>query len=308
MFNLTKNFNLVVLFLIIGLMLSIVNPVVSQEKLTAYVSFYPLYDAADKIGGNQIDIKLVVPNGTEVHSYKPSPQQVAQLETADIFFYNGVGLEPWADKAVQNLKQSKTKTVKVSKSIDLLPLGDHQHNKDYNHKQYDPHIWLDPINMKKIAKLITEEFSKLDPEHKKVYQQNFNQYAHKINKLHHKYKTVLTANQQKYILVSHSAFGYLTNRYGLEQIAITGIAPHEKPSPQTLAQLTKKASKHNLNYVFMETLSSPRIVNVLAQEADLKVLTLNPIAGLTKTEQQNNQDYFSIMKDNLDNLNKAVKN
>lgn len=307
MLNLKKS--LVISFLVIGLMLSIINPVLGQEKLTAYVSFYPLYDAADKIGGNQIDIKSVIPNGTEVHSYKPSPQKIAQLETADIFFYNGVGLEAWTAKAVQNLKDSEVKTVKLSKSVNLLPLADH-HNEDhsYEHKDYDPHIWLDPINMKKIAKVITQEFSKLDPKHKEIYQQNFDQYAHKIDKLHQKYKTALADKQQKYILVSHSAFGYLTNRYGLEQISITGIAPHEEPSPNTLVRLTKKANQYNLNYIFRETLSSLKTVNALAQEADLTVLTLNPIAGLTETEQQKNEDYFSLMRQNLNNLKKAVKN
>ncbi|ADL13046.1 metal ABC transporter substrate-binding protein [Acetohalobium arabaticum] len=302
MFNLNRAFNLVILFLVVGLMLSIVNPVMGQETSTAYVSFYPLYDAATKIGGNQIDIKLVIPNGAEVHSYKPSPQKIAQLETADIFFYNGVGLESWADKAVQNLKGSKVKTVNLSKSVDLLPLADH-HNKHHN----DPHIWLDPLNMKMIGEVITEEFCRLDPEHKEIYQQNFDQFAQQIDQLHKEYKTVLADKQQKYILVSHSAFGYLTNRYGLEQISVTGIAPHEEPSPNTLARLTQKANQYNLNYIFRETLSSPKTVNALAQEADLEILPLNPIAGLTETEQQNNEDYFSLMRQNLDNLKKAVK-
>ncbi|MBM7623426.1 metal ABC transporter substrate-binding protein [Sporohalobacter salinus] len=306
MFNFKQYFNLVILFLVIGLILGITNPVISQQKLTAYVSFYPLYDTANKIGGNQININLVIPNGAEAHSYKPSPQKIAQLEKADIFFYNGVGLEPWANKAVQNLKQSNVETVNVSQNIDLIPLAS-QHNAKDNHGQYDPHIWLDPVNMKKIAKLMTKRFSKLDPKHKEVYKQNFDQYARKIDKLHHKYKTTLTNNQQEYILVSHAAFGYLTNRYGLKQIAVTGIEPHEKPSPKALTHLIKEANKHDLNYIFMETLSSPRTVNVLAQEANLEILTLNTIAGLTKTEQKNNKDYFSLMRDNLNNLKKAVK-
>ena len=107
-------------------------------------------------------------------------------------------------------------------------------------------------------------------------------------------------------MVSHASFGYLADRYGLEQLAVAGVSPHQEPSSKDLARLTKEAEEHGIDYIFMETLASPKTVEVLAQEANLKVLTLNPVAGLTAKEQKQSEDYISIMKKNLSSLRKAL--
>ncbi|WP_041607745.1 metal ABC transporter solute-binding protein, Zn/Mn family [Halobacteroides halobius] len=281
---------------------------INKGQLTVYTSIYPLYDLASKIAGDKLEVNLVVPNGAELHSYRPSPRKIAQLERADLFFYIGLGVESWAPKAVQNLTNVGVKTIKISQIVNLRTFGE-QH-KAHEHKEkegsYDPHIWLDPINMKKIAKKIKNQFVSLDSKNKKVYQANYQQVIHKIEELNQEYKSTLKGVKQNYILVSHAAFGYLADRYGFKQLSVTGVAPHQEPSLSTLAKLTDKAKEYNLEYIFMETLANPKTVNVLAQEAGLKVLPLNPIAGLTQEEKVAGADYFSLMKENLNNLKKAL--
>jgi len=288
---------------------------VSQDKLKVYTSFYPLYYVANQIGGDQLETELVIPNGAEVHSYEPSPRKLANLEESDIFFYNGLGLEPWADKVVKNLKSVGVKTVRVSDRIELLKFEEHKHGHDqednhqgysHNHGEYDPHIWLNPINMIDIAKLMKEEFVALDSNHTDIYKQNLADFTTKMESLDQDYKETLANKKQNYILVSHASFGYLAARYGLEQLAVSGISPHQEPSPKDLAELTEEAYEHGINYIFMETLANPKTAQVLAQEADLKVLTLNPIAGLTAKEQKQGEDYVLIMKQNLSSLRKAL--
>jgi zinc transport system substrate-binding protein len=299
-----------------------------EQKLKVYTSFYPLYYIANQIGGEKIEAKLVIPNGAEVHSYEPSPRKLADLERSDIFFYNGLGLEPWADKVVTNLKNEGVKTVKVSDYIRLLKFEEHghevehghdeehshkaehshdeEHNYKHNHGEYDPHIWLNPINMIDIARVMKEEFIALDSDNKELYNQNFTNFTDKIESLDQDYNDILANKKQNYILVSHASFGYLAARYGLEQLAVSGVSPHQEPSPKDLAKLTKEAQEHGIKYIFMETLVNPKTAQVLAQEADLEVLTLNPIAGLTKEEQDKGEDYISIMKQNLSSLRKAL--
>ncbi|GAB6098716.1 metal ABC transporter substrate-binding protein [Halanaerocella petrolearia] len=288
----------------------------NTSQLKIYTSIYPLYDLATKIADDKLEVNLVVPNGAELHSYKPSPRKIAQLEKADLFFYNGLGVESWANKTVQNLTEVGVKTVRVSQVVNLKEfVTGHEHNEGHEHKDhegeekdssYDPHIWLDPMNMKDIAKEMRDEFIKLDSKNKEVYQANYKEVVQELEELDQEYKAALKGAKRESILVSHSAFGYLADRYGFKQLSVTGVAPHQEPSPGTLAKLTKLAKEHKFDYIFMETLANPRIVNVLAKEAELKVLKLNPVAGLTREEVDAGEDYFSLMRQNLNNLQKAL--
>ncbi|GAB6136983.1 metal ABC transporter solute-binding protein, Zn/Mn family [Halanaerobaculum tunisiense] len=309
-----------VIIIIIGLTVFTGNLVINQtidqqvkstKQPVVYTSIYPLYDVATKIAGDKIDLRLVTPNGAEIHSYRPSPQQIAKLEQADILFYNGLGLEPWANKVVTNLKENSVSTIKLSEYAKLRKFksdhSEHEHeHEDENTQQYDPHLWLNPMNMNQIAQLMKDKFSDLDPANKQVYETNYQQFKEQIEQLDQEYKDTLANSSQNYILVSHSAFGYLADRYEFKQLSITGVAPHQEPSPGTLADLIEKVKEYKLDYVFKEKLANPKLVNVLAEEAGLKVLTLNPIAGLTKEEQEDGADYFSLLEDNLENLEQAV--
>lgn len=301
----SKKTVILVALIIMGLTISsLTSGALARPKVR--VSIYPLYDTALKIADDKLDISQVIPNGVEVHSYKPSPRKIALLEESDLFIYNGLNLEPWADKLARNLKGVGVRSIKMSKNINLLQIDDHHHNKD--HTKYDPHIWLNPQNMKLIAKRMMEEFIKLDPTNEKFYRDNYKDYISKIDKLDNDFQKLLDQRKSEYILVSHAAFGYLTHHYGLHQLAVTGIAPHQEPSPRTLAKLVKKAREHEIDYIYMETLANPRTAEILAQEADLKIAILNPIAGLTEEDIANNEDYFSLMRKNLESLRKELVN
>ena len=304
------------------------------------VSAYPLYEMANRIAGDRIDIDVVIPHGAEAHGYRPSPRKIAQLERTDAFFYIGLGFEPWADQAVENLQGTDVETIRVSDVANLRKFGDahdndhhddghcqeeehhhedenhhdehshayeDEHHHDHDHTGYDPHIWLDPMNMQQIVDRMREAFAKLDPAGEEFYNNRYQEVVEKLAELDKVYEETLAETDKEHIIVSHAAFGYLADKYGFEQLAVTGIAPHQEPSPGTIAELTKKANEYNLEYVFMEVLASPRIVEILAEEADLEVLTLNPIEGLTTEQLEAGEDYFSIMYENLDNLEEALK-
>ena len=126
-----------------------------EKRLKVYTSFYPYYDFARKIGGDRIEAYTVIPSGAEPHSFEPSSKVIAQLEQADVFIYNGVLMEPWIDKVLNLLEGKNIYLVDASKSVELI-----SYNKEYNdknsdehhHGQYDPHIWVDPINAIHIPK------------------------------------------------------------------------------------------------------------------------------------------------------------
>ncbi|WP_027339246.1 metal ABC transporter substrate-binding protein [Halonatronum saccharophilum] len=304
-----------------------------EDSLAVYASFYPLYYVANRIGGDKVDVELLVPYGTEVHSYEPSPRKIAQLEGADIFFYNGLDLEPWGERVDQNLSEVGVRVVKVSDGIEVLDYDgcghDHSHDShghshshshndnghshshndhghDHYHGEYDPHIWLNPLNMKVIGGRMMEEFISLDPKNEDYYRQNYNEFAQEIEQLDKEYEEGLANRKSDYILVSHSAFQYMAERYGLKELSVSGISPHQEPSPANLARLVREVEDHNLEYIFLEVLAAPRTAEVLAQEANLEVMILNPIEGLRPEDVDEGEDYFSIMRKNLETLKKAL--
>lgn len=265
------------------------------EKPIVYASFYPLYFLADEIGKDNIDLRIVIPNGTEPHDYEPSVKQLNDIEKADIFIYNGAGLESWADKLLEAIIDEK-KIISASEEVELNKIDG----------VADPHIWLDPYNMDKIGKRIKEGFIALDSKNKEEYENNYKELSGKLRKLDNDYSMALKDKKKDKILVSHAAFGYMADRYKFDQIPVAGISPEQEPSPKTIANIIDLAKKNEIKYIFLETLASPKTVSVIAEEANLEILTLNPIAGLTEEEQKNGEDYISIMEKNIESLKKAL--
>ena len=265
------------------------------EKLVVYTSFYPLYFLADEIGKDNIDLEIIIPNGMEPHDYEPSMKQLKDIKKADIFIYNGAGLESWADKLLNTIID-EARVINASEEVELNKIDG----------VVDPHIWLDPHNMDKVGEKIKECFISLDRENKEKYEDNYEKLSNKLVKLDKDYSMALKDKKRDKILVSHEAFGYMAERYNFEQIPVAGISPEQEPSPKTIANIIDFSRKNDFKYIFLETLASPKTVNVIAEEAGLEILTLNPIGGLTKEEQENKEDYISIMEKNLDNLKKAL--
>lgn len=280
-----------------------------EKRLKVYTSFYPYYDFARKIGGDRIEVYTVIPSGAEPHSFEPSSKVIAQLEQADVFIYNGVLMEPWIDKVLNLLEGKNIYLVDASKSVELI-----SYNKEYNdknsdehhHGQYDPHIWVDPINAIHISEKIKDTFVKADDSNKDIYEENFDDFKKELQELDMAFKERLKNAAERKIIVSHSAFGYLAKRYNIEQIAVAGISPHAEPSPKRLTELIKIAGDNGIDYIFLEALASVKTAEVLAKEANLEILTLYIVEGLTEEQQNKGEDYISLMYKNVEALRKAL--
>jgi zinc transport system substrate-binding protein len=274
-----------------------------SNKILVYASIYPMYDFANEIGRDRINLKLLTPPGVEPHDWEPTAKLVAEMEKADVFIYNGAGMESWADKLIGVLEAEDLVVVEASSGIDLLKTGEHEHS---HAGSEDPHVWLDPINAKKQAKNIKDALIKADSSNREFYETNYNEFVDKLTDLHNRYQETLKNTKKKKIVVAHAAFGYLAQRYGLEQIPILGLSPQEEPTPSKMAQIAEICRKHNVKYIFFETLTNPKLAKVLAEETGAETAVLNPVGGLTEQEMKDRENYLSIMSDNLDVLKKAL--
>ena len=271
------------------------------------VAFYPLEYAAAKAGGDKVNVTNLTLPGQEPHDVELTPQQITSLEEADLVVYLK-GFQPAVDKAVD---QSGAKNkLDLSQVIQLHPADhDHDHDseagetEDHDHGTTDPHFWLDPTLEAKAVSAIADELSKIDAQNKSIYETNAKNVTNDLTALDEEYKSSLTNCQVKTIITTHAAFGYLTERYGLEQIGISGLSPNEQPSPARIAKVQEEAKEHGVTTIFFETLTSDEVAKAIAGDLALKTAVLDPLEGIT-TESAG-QDYPSVMKANLDAIKQA---
>lgn len=276
-------------------------PTSQSKKVQVVASFYPLYFFASQIGGDKADVANITPAGAEPHDYEPSTQDIAHIEKASILILNGGQLEAWGDKVKEDLN---------GKNVEVVTAADGLANQDVQEEgelMKDPHVWLDPVLAKKEVQKIVKAFVKVDPANTVFYEANEKGLENKLDSLDQSFKTGLQDCQQKNIVTSHAAFGYIASRYGLKQVPISGLSPDQEPSPKQLADVAQFARANKVKYIFFETLISPKLSETIAKEVGAKTIVFNPLEGLTSDEQAAGKDYLSIQQDNLASLRVALE-
>ncbi|WP_349674651.1 metal ABC transporter substrate-binding protein [Lacrimispora sp.] len=278
-------------------------------KLNVMASFYPMYDFAVKIGGDKVEVKNMVPAGTEPHDWEPATKDITGLEKADVFVYSGAGIEHWVEDVLKSLKNNNLTVTEASSGISLLK-GEEQEEvkgEEQEHGEFDPHVWLSPVNAKKEMENIKDAFVKADPANEAYYQANYDNYASKFDELDKKYKDTLSPLPNKSVVVAHEAFGYLCNAYGLTQMGIEGLSPDSEPDPARMAEVIDFVKENKVKTIFFEDLVSPKVAETIAKETGAKTEVLNPLEGLTDEQLKNGDDYFSVMEKNLTVLKEALE-
>lgn len=285
----------------------------SKKMLKVMASFYPMYDFAAKIGGDKAEVITLVPSGTEPHDWEPAAADIRNLEEADLFIYSGAGMEHWVDDVLASLDNKDLISVEASKGVALRDGHSHSHEEEEGagepeeEGQYDPHVWLSPLNAEKEMENIKNAYIKADPDNRDYYEANYELYASRFADLNQKFKDTLSSLPNKDIVVSHEAFGYLCDAYGLNQVGIEGLSPDSEPSPARMAEIIDFVRANHVRVIFFEELVSPKVAETIAKETGSSVQVLNPLEGLSDEELESGADYFSVMEENLKRLEAALK-
>ncbi|MFC4559744.1 metal ABC transporter solute-binding protein, Zn/Mn family [Virgibacillus kekensis] len=178
---------------------------------------------------------------------------------------------------------------------------------DLHHGDKDPHIWLDPMRMIKVAEIIKKNLIDLQPENKEVFTQNYQELKKDLLALDKQFTETLKDNEHLEMLVSHAAYGYWEARYGIEQIATSGLSSSEEPSQKELTNIVDTARKHKLEYVIFEQNITDKVSKIIQEHINAEALYIHNLSVLTDEDIKQNEDYISIMKKNLQVLEKATK-
>lgn len=293
---------------------------VQSAKLQVAASIVPLADFCRQIGGERVEVQVLIPPGASPHTFEPSPGLLTGLKQARVAVINGAGLEPWVNRFLQTMKANKPVVVTATAGLDLIrEVHDHVqkggqqltggkkpepgHGDHHGHGEVNPHVWLDPVLAQDICRRIAAALSSADPEGRPIYEQQLAQYLEKLAALHDKISTTTAQFQIKEFIGFHPSFSYFARRYGLREAGIIEVSPGREPTPRALQNILAAVKRYDIRVIFSEPQFSPRIAEVIAKEAGVRVLSLDPIGG----RPPYGDSFIKLMEYNLDMMAQAMK-
>jgi zinc transport system substrate-binding protein len=262
----------------------------NDERVTVVAAFYPLFEAAERVGGDRAAVANVTPPGAEPHDIELSPDQVDQLLDADAVLYLGGGFQP----AVEQVAEQRD-GITVDVLAEVAPQG-----------TTDPHVWLDPVLMAEIVDAVGRALSEADPEGSDAYAARATDFRQEVEALDEEFERGLKDCEHRTFITTHAAFGHLAQRYALVQRSIAGVSPESEPDPHRLAELEDLVRGEGVTTVFTEPLVSPRVAETLARATGARVATLDPVEGLSSEQLEAGASYVSVMRQNLEALREAL--
>jgi len=257
------------------------------EKVPVIASIFPLADMIQQVGGDHVEVTFVLPAGASPHTFEPKPSLLKKFSTARIFFMVGAGLEFWAEKFI-DLTGPGLMTVVLSEGVDLIDTTGHTHKNYDRHKKFadsedrstiaNPHIWLDPVIAKSMAKKIMDALCEIDHQHLTYYKQRGQNYLKELDKLHRRIEATVASFKIKKYVSFHASWDYFARRYGLES--------------------------YHIRAVFAEPQLNARAAEIIAREADVKALFLDPMGG---PKQKNVHSYIDLMSYNIGVFKEAME-
>ena len=314
----------------------------SSKKIKVVATIFPVYDFLREIGGDKIDLTMLMTPGAETHSYEPTPKDMKTVSNADFFAYVGGDSDEWVDKILDGNKNDKMKVVTLMdcvKTVDeehvegMEEEHDHDHDEDVDGKddsdkdkdehdehdehdhdhdgdepEQDEHVWTSPKNAIEIVKKLTSELSKVDPDNANYCKENSKNYIKKLEDLDREFEDVVKNGKRKEIIFGDRfPFRYFVDRYGLKYYAaFPGCSTDTEASASTVAFLTNKVKEDKIPVIFHIELSNNKIAKSIAEATGAKMLQLNAVHNVTKEDFEKGETYLSLMEKNLKPLEEAL--
>jgi zinc transport system substrate-binding protein len=299
----TRSTRLAIGLLAVALMLSGCGSTSSsaEEGTSVVASFYPLAEAASRVGGDLVSVQNLTPPGVEPHDLELAPDDIEAIANADVIVYLGGGFQPAVEDALAEAEHAVTVDALDAVATNAAPASEADEG-----LTVDPHVWLDPPRYEEIVRSVSAALSEADPANEATYAANAEAYIGQIAALDEEFRAGLSDCERTTIVTSHEAFGYLADAYGLTQVGILGLSPEAEPDPRRLAELRDLVQREGVTTIFAEELVSPKVAETLASEAGVQVAVLNPIESLTDAQERAGEDYLSLMRENLDTLRMAL--
>lgn len=286
------------------------DPGEGSAGLSVVASFYPLAEAAIRVGGDEVDVTNLTPAGAEPHDLELTPDALDSIVRADLVLFVGGGFQPAVEEAVA---LAEGVAVDVLDGLATLPPAADDDHDDADHDDIDeqlaadPHVWLDPSLYAELLARVAAAMTEARPAAAVTFGSNLASSVEALERLDRTFRESLAVCESRVFVVSHAAFGYLAAAYDLDQRSITGISPEAEPDPRRLAELLDEVHAEGVTTIFTEELVSSAVAETLAAEAGVATAVLNPLEGLTAEQEAAGEDYGSVMRANLEALRAGLR-
>lgn len=275
------------------------------DGVTVLASFYPLQYVTEQIGGDLVTVDNLTPPAAEPHDLELSPAQVREIGTADLVVYLS-GFQPAVDEGIEARAPEHVVDAADVTELVVHPEAageEHEGETEEEHAEEegaaDPHFWLDPSRLAAVGQAVADELTAVDPEHADEYAAGAERLGQQLDDLDQEFADGLAACQGATLVTSHAAFGYLADRYGLEQVGISALDPEAEPSPARLREIGDLVDERGITTLYSETLVSPKVTETLAGDLGVNTAVLDPLEGLSEEATAAGEDYVSVMQTNL---------
>jgi len=279
------------LFLIIMLMTGCAKTPKNDGRFIVYTSFGGMTDFAEMIAGDKAEIRTLIPAGVEAHDWEPGTNEMIALNEADVFIYSGMNMEPWAEGVIESVDNKDLMVIMASDGIEQKK----------NENATDPHVWLNPENALKEMENIANGLKKADPGNGDYYMSNLEKAKERIKELDNKYKEAVDGFEHKEIIVTHGAFGYLCDAYGLTQYTLEGMTGESDPSSAAMREVVDYMKGNDIKALFYIEAEGDKLASVIGKETGASLYTLNPFENAA-----DGKGYFEVMEENLQSMEKAL--
>lgn len=292
----------------------------ADHKLSVVTSFNAMTELVEAVGGDKVEVHTIIPDGTEPHDFELKPSDVKALQGARVFVYNGLGMEPWAQEAIDAASNKNLTVLEASHGIEAIHVdaeeeAAHDHHEvdkkqeeqehgheGHHHGDLDPHAWLSLKNAMVEVDAIAQVLAQADPDNASYYQDNANRYKAELAALDQEYAAKFATIPHKDFVTGHAAFAYLCRDYGLHQESVEDVFAEGEPNAGQLAQLVNFAKSHGVKVIFAEEMASPEVSKTLASEVGAQVETL-----YTMESAEDNLSYLERMRSNLEKIYASLR-
>ena len=294
-------------------------------KLQVVCTVFPYYDFARQIGGDDVDVTLLVAAGKETHSFEPTPLDVITLSESDVFLYNGGESEAWVEDILSAAGENIAVTLPLMPQVSALAEewaegmegghDDHDHDhdsEDHSHDsddiEYDEHVWTSPVLAKTLCQAICDALCQADPAHQEGYQSRLTDYLAQLDQLDEAFRDTVAAGQRR-LLVFGARFPllYFCKEDGLDyRAAFHGCASDTEPSLATLKYLIDKVEEAHIPVVYTIELSSRKVAQAIAETTGAKVLTFQSCQTVSRQDFDAGATYLSLMRQNVAALKEGL--
>jgi len=277
-------------------------------KISVVASIFPIADLVKQVGGVYVEVTTIIPPGASPHTFEPKPSLVKKIHASRVLFLVGAGLEFWAEKFVKSSKDHM-QTVVLSEGVPLIGITDHHHYRDKENHPHEesfanPHIWLDPEITRTIISKIVTTLGELDTERENYYKQNGSRFSDELEKLDGLIRSTASQFKTKKYVAFHPAWAYFSRRYGLESVGIIEETPGKNPTPRHIKKIIEQIKAHEIRAVFAEPQLNPKVAEIIAKEANVTVLLLDPVGG---PGLRGRKTYLDLMRYNLKIFGEAMR-